>query len=130
MENVYRCASAGSVDIIKPPDGNNISRSRHWCYIQGGSDRPPYPQSEVIKLGDIIRCPFYVNHKSRTGNVTLTCENIKNKMGFEMQNMLRFKNLEERKDWMELFCKEKYENCPYYTAIYQKYEEDQHGNCK
>lgn len=51
-------------------------------------------------------------------------------MGFEMQNMLRFKNLEERKDWMELFCKEKYENCPYYTAIYQKYEEDQHGNCK
>lgn len=47
-----------------------------------------------------------------------------------MQNMLRFKNLEERKDWMELFCEDKYENCPYYKAIYQKYEEDQHGNCK
>ncbi len=27
MENVYRCASAGSVDIIKPPDGNNISHT-------------------------------------------------------------------------------------------------------
>lgn len=41
-----------------------------------------------------------------------------------MQNMLRFKSLKERKDWMELFCEDKYENCPYYKAIYQKYEED------
>lgn len=43
MENVYRCASAGSVDIIKPPNGTIIYHTDtcHWCYIQGGTDRPP-----------------------------------------------------------------------------------------
>lgn len=60
----------------------------------------------------------------------MICEDIKNNLGFEVKNMLWFSNLTERKDWMDLFCSDKYTECPYYRAIYKKYEEERRGNCK
>ena len=74
-----------------------------------------------------IVCPFYVTHVRGTGprKSTVTCENIKNNMGFEVRNMLRFGDREELDDWISMFCdNEQYEDCEYYKAIYKKYQED------
>lgn len=47
-------------------------------------------------------------------------------MGFKMRNMLRFYQKEELAAWLELFCSsgKEYKDCPYYKAIYAKYEEN------
>lgn len=81
-------------------------------------------------MGETIKCPFYISHNQKQRNVTILCENIENNMGFEVKNMLWFNSLEERKDWMELFCEDRYEECPYYKTVYKKYKERKHGNCK
>lgn len=72
-----------------------------------------------------IQCPFYLSKKREKLRqaITITCENIENNLGFDVKNMLSFKSIRERTDWMGLFCEDGYQNCPYYKKIYQKYEE-------
>lgn len=71
-------------------------------------------------------CPYFLGKtwRIRKNGITITCETIRNNMGFDVKNMLSFATEEERKDWMEIFCsdEENYENCPYYVQIYKKYE--------
>lgn len=71
------------------------------------------------------QCPFFLGKTWRKGgnNFTITCETIKDNMGFDVKNMLSFRNDEERKVWMELFCEDDYEECPYCQQIYKKYKE-------
>lgn len=67
----------------------------------------------------IVSCPFYVwRYKT-----SITCENIENNLGFALKNQLRFESGKEAQDYYELFCTDRYANCPYYQAIYRK-EED------
>lgn len=75
---------------------------------------------------EIVICPFYITHSSgKPWQNTVTCERIKNKMGFKMRNMLRFYEKEELESWLELFCScQEYKECPYYKSIFQKYEEN------
>lgn len=74
-----------------------------------------------------IKCPFYVAHNRGAGNsITITCENIKTNMGFNVKNRLSFVNEKQRLDFMELFCMDvkMCEHCPYYEVIYKnKYKE-------
>ena len=72
-----------------------------------------------------IQCPFYLSKKREKLRqaFTITCENIENNLGFDVKNMLSFKSIRERADWMGLFCEDEYQNCPYYKKIYKKYEE-------
>ena len=81
----------------------------------------------IGKLNDEakIQCPFYLSKKREKLRqaITITCENIENNLGFDVKNMLSFKSIRERTDWMGLFCEDEYQNCPYYKKIYKKYEE-------
>lgn len=44
-----------------------------------------------------IKCPFYVAHNRGAGNsITITCENIKTNMGFNVKNRLSFVNEKQR----------------------------------
>lgn len=72
-----------------------------------------------------ITCPFYLSHNRGGGNnITITCECIKTNMGFDVKNRLSFMNAEERNDYMEIFCMDRNDQCPYYEVIYKnKYRE-------
>ena len=56
--------------------------------------------------------------------ITITCESIVGNLGFDVKNLLAFSSKEERRDYMGLFCSDRYEHCPYYQVIEKKYEED------
>jgi len=72
--------------------------------------------------GVIAVCPFYVTHSSgKQWQYTITCEDIRN-MGFSMRNQLRFIDSGEQESYLDLFCCSGYKDCPYYQAIYQKYD--------
>lgn len=73
-----------------------------------------------------IRCPFYVTHScgEKANKITITCEGVTKNLGFDVKNMLLFRSKNERKDYMEIFCSDRYECCPYYQTIVKKYEED------
>lgn len=79
-------------------------------------------------MGTTIKCPFYMAHKSRRGNITVTCETIKDNMGFDIKNMIAFAKKDEQRDWMELFCKDGFAGCPYYRVILQKYDKKKNRN--
>ena len=70
----------------------------------------------IGKLNDEakIQCPFYLSKKREKLRqaITITCENIENNLGFDVKNMLSFKAIRERTDWMGLFCEDEYQNCP------------------
>ena len=66
----------------------------------------------------LVSCPFYVCRYKES----ITCENIENHMGFELKNQLKFESRNEAKDYYEIFCTDRYTECPYYQAIYQKKE--------
>lgn len=79
-----------------------------------------------------IRCPFYLSKKRKNLRqaITITCENIENNLGFDVKNMLSFQTVRDREDWMGIFCNDRFGSCPYYQKIYEKYEEEDDGNCK
>ena len=73
---------------------------------------------------EVIQCPFYITHAKSNGRwqSTVTCERIRNKMGFLVRNQLRFYDVEETEAWLNMFC-----SCQGYTdyqAIYQKYKDN------
>lgn len=76
---------------------------------------------------EVIQCPFYITHAKSNGRwqSTVTCERIRNKMGFLVRNQLRFYDVEETEVWLNMFCAcQGYTDCPYYQAIYQKYKDN------
>ncbi len=74
--------------------------------------------------GRITACPYYITHKQGRGgwDYTVTCENIRENMGFAMRTQLRFESRQEMHDYMGLFCCDggNYASCPYYQAVYNK----------
>lgn len=74
---------------------------------------------------ECVQCPFFIGKtwRNKNNSITITCETIRNDMGFDVKNMLSFNTVNERKDWLEIFCTDagNFENCPYYRQIYKKY---------
>ena len=73
-----------------------------------------------------VICPFYDSDARKAGEwkSCINCEHIKNNMGFEMKNSLKFRTREEMECYMEMFCaNQRYYDCEYYKAIYLKYKE-------
>nr|DAI95303.1 MAG TPA: hypothetical protein [Bacteriophage sp.] len=72
----------------------------------------------------LVLCPFYITHSSGRGQwqYTITCEDIRNNMGFVMRNQIRFIDDDEQKAYLDMFCcTYGYKECPYYKALYEKY---------
>ena len=68
------------------------------------------------------RCPFYVRHSRRGKNMaTITCEEFMENSGFDMNNQILFKTSSDEEAYMELFCMDAYESCPYFQFI-RKYK--------
>lgn len=70
-----------------------------------------------------IRCPFYVTRSTRDKKMaTITCEKIEKNLGFDAKNQLLFRNHAEKEDYVGLFCRDRYQECPYYKGIYHYLE--------
>lgn len=79
------------------------------------------------RISGKVKCPFYISHNStgRNNNITITCELIQSNMGFDVKNLLSFNDGRQRKDYMEIFCMDVFEGCPYYQCIVNnKYRSD------
>lgn len=81
-----------------------------------------------MQLRKYAKCPFFANIKGeRGGTFRITCEQIKN-LGFDVRNQLSFRRKDEMETFYDMFCTDyRYDMCPYYQAIYKKYEEDSYG---
>lgn len=79
----------------------------------------------------LVLCPFYITHSSGRGQwqYTITCEDIRNNMGFVMRNQIRFIDDDEQKAYLDMFCcTYGYKECPYYKALYEKYHVNKEKN--
>lgn len=80
---------------------------------------------DILPNDKIIFCPFFRRlARAEQKQVTISCQNLCENIGFDMITQFRFKNLQERKDYIELFCSDRYKNCPYYEALVQRRECD------
>lgn len=69
----------------------------------------------------VICCPYYVTRSRQNKTyATITCDCLANLKGIEIKNKLEFRNHEERNRFVEYYCAKKYEQCPYYRALYQR----------
>lgn len=72
------------------------------------------------------KCPFYISASGltkRTKLITVTCECHVENLGFDVRPMLRFRNRADRRDFMELFCNDRWKECPWAKRIAEKYRE-------
>lgn len=73
-----------------------------------------------------IRCPYFktYNKHIRGNTISITCEPLCSDIGFDMTMKSCFRTEEERRDYMELFCCDLFDQCPLYKAISQKHAPD------
>lgn len=71
------------------------------------------------KYSDVsIKCPLFRKViRTRKGQfIGIECEPIAQNIGFDTGNITRLKTSADLKDYTEIFCKDCFENCPYYKA--------------
>ena len=74
------------------------------------------------------QCPFWIaKSRDEKKQITITHELPADNLGFDVKNQLRFPTAKERRDWMELFCADRYKDCPFYAGIMEKYERREEG---
>lgn len=74
-------------------------------------------------MEECARCPFFVaKSREEKFQITITHELPHDNFGFQVISQLRFFTKRERKDFYELFCADRYENCPFFKEIEKKYE--------
>lgn len=66
-----------------------------------------------------ITCPLYrrVTRTTKGKTIIINCSNERFNLGFEAEPCLRFKTHQELKDYIELFCGDRFEHCPMYRAF-------------
>lgn len=77
-------------------------------------------------LDESVKCPFFLRYSKgeRNNSISVSCEPLNDHMGFDMTVKSCFATREERRNYMELFCCDLFEECPMYKAIYNsKYKE-------
>ena len=65
----------------------------------------------------ILKCRYYIEDATVPGRIaaaSIVCRQPAKTAGFPIDSMLRFKTIQERKDYVELFCFDRYEQCPFY----------------
>ena len=75
-------------------------------------------------------CPFYLRHGRSERVYSVTCEPIMSpkQLGFEVVQRVGFFKRSEFESYVDMFCCDRYEECPVYIAIYQnRIKEAQRG---
>ena len=72
-----------------------------------------------------IICPFsqFCSKQKGQWKSSITCENIRDNMGFELKNAIKFESSQEMDEYMEMYCaNQDYQDCEYCKVILRKYE--------
>jgi len=69
-------------------------------------------------------CPFYQTVLVTKGGqvIGIACESLDDNLGFDVQSFVRFRSKRDLDDYFGLFCSDLHTQCPYYKAIYKKYD--------
>lgn len=64
---------------------------------------------------DVI-CPLFKNAiiTNKYQFIGVECEAAKINLGFDITRLIRLKSTKELSDWVDIFCKYNYYDCPYY----------------
>lgn len=79
------------------------------------------------------KCPYYLRHGRSEWVYSITCEPIMSpkRLGFKPVQRTGFARQQDFQDYVELFCCDRYFECPVYKAIYQnRTEEEQNVGTK
>ena len=71
-----------------------------------------------------VLCPFYLNHFQKRQMQYVSCEYFVRNSGFDITMKHYFRLKQEMIDYMELFCCDRYESCPYYKIVLQGYNKE------
>lgn len=65
-----------------------------------------------------VTCPLFTRVVKTTHGqfIGIECEPIEIHLGFTVSPVVRIETSEELKDYTEIFCKDCFEDCPYYKA--------------
>ena len=65
------------------------------------------------------KCPFYRKSIWQTKGqfIGVECEGLCDSLGFDVSFIMRLPTSEELTDYIELFCSDRYTECPYYQAM-------------
>lgn len=72
-----------------------------------------------------VKCPIFhrVVKTSKGQFICIECEALDINLGFDVAHAIRLKNSQDLEDYIDIFCKYNYEDCPYYKMQTQKKEE-------
>ena len=69
------------------------------------------------RLSERIICPFFqgiLRSKRLTG---IECEELEPRLGFRVSHFLRLRNGQDLADYVDIFCADMWETCPYCRAL-------------
>lgn len=69
----------------------------------------------------LVKCPYYICRSSKgKKSPTITCDKIYSHLGFNIKNKLEFDSFLERENYVQIFCEDMYETCPYFKKIFER----------
>ena len=70
-----------------------------------------------------IKCPLFRNViRTNKGQFQgVECIQDQN-LGFDVTHIVRLRNKEDLRDYLEIFCEDLYETCPYYQAFTREWK--------
>jgi hypothetical protein len=77
-------------------------------------------------MDEKAKCPFYVRSLIGRSLVGVECEALMDEehLGFAISHFHKMNNGRDLRDFVEVFCADMYETCPYYKAVMAiKYKE-------
>lgn len=71
-----------------------------------------------------IKCPIFkrVIRTTKGQFIGIECEALKVNLGFDVYPVIRVKDKDDLRDYTDIFCKDLYKTCPYYTTWIKKEE--------
>lgn len=72
-----------------------------------------------------VVCPYYIRHSRSERQYTISCEFLMTpeSLGFTPELRIGFKEREDFKDYIELFCCDRFRACPVFKAILRERNE-------
>ena len=65
-----------------------------------------------------IKCPIFTNVvRTQKGQfIGIECLQAEVNLGFDVSHTLRLHNSNDLRDYLDIFCRDRYETCPYFRA--------------
>ena len=69
------------------------------------------------RIGLRVGCPFYQGIVTTKRMACVQCESMDVNLGFDTSHLIRLESYRELRNYIELFCCDRFKSCPYYQAV-------------